>query len=102
MRTTYGIVWLEKDGQLARGKLELLNTSVRLDGIVDEVRVTRELSYDELETVHVGRAPGERLNGRPTLVLSPLHGKPITLACVAHAGVLAELTERLTKTALTT
>jgi hypothetical protein len=100
MRTTYAIVWLERDGRLARGKLELLVSSVRLDGIVGNAPVTRELRYDELETVHVGRGRGERLNGQPTLVLTPHDGEPIRLASIAYAGALAELTERLSKTAL--
>jgi hypothetical protein len=101
MRRTYGVVWLEDDGRLARGKLELLATSVRLDGTVAGTRLTRELSYDELETVHVGRSPGERLNGQTTLVLTPVHGRAITLSCVSSAGSLSELAEQLTQTALT-
>ena len=100
MQTTYGIVWLEDDGRLARGKLELLAESIRLDGTVAGARVTRELPYDGLETLHVGRGRDERLNGHPTLVLRPLHGEPITLASVGYTGALAELTEGLAKTAL--
>jgi hypothetical protein len=100
MRTTYGIVWLEEDGRLARGKLELLGACVRLDGTVDRTPITRELPYSELESVDIRRTPGERLNGHPTLVLTPLEGKPIALSCVAYAGALAELTDRLAKTTL--
>jgi len=100
MRTTYGVVWREGEAGLARGKLELLPTAVRLEGLAGATPVTRELRYDELETVHVGRSPLERLNGLPTLVLTPYHGAAIVLAAVAQAGVIAELTDRLAKVAL--
>ena len=100
MRITYGVVWREGDGPLARGRLELLPRAVRLDGVAGSIPVAREIPYDELEAVRVGRSGPDRLNGHPSLVLEPRHGEPIVVAAVAQAGVVAELTERLAKLTL--
>lgn len=100
MQATYGVVWREGEAPLARGRLELLPWAVRLDGVAGSHLVTRELRYDELEAVRVVRAGGERLNGRPTLMLERRDGQPIVVAAVAQAGVVAELTERLAKLTL--
>lgn len=100
MRMTYGVVWREGDGALARGRLELLPGAVRLDGVAGSTQVLRELPYDELEVVRIGRTGSDRLNGHPSLVLEPRLAEPFVIAAVAQAGVLAELTEQLAKLAL--
>jgi len=97
MRTTYGVVWREGNSPLARGKLELLPLALRLEGLAGSTVVTRDVPYEELEVVRVGRTGVDRLNGRPTLVLERREGEPIVLAAVAQTGIVAELTERLTK-----
>ena len=100
MRTTYGVVWRNGSGPLGRGKLELLPRVVRLDGVSGDERVTLEIPYEELESVRTGRAPADRLNGRPTLVLER-HGRPpVVVSAVAQTGVIAEVTEHLAKLAL--
>jgi hypothetical protein len=100
MRITYGVVWREGEAPLARGRLELLPRAVRLDGLSGSTPVLREVPYDELEAVRVGRSGSDRLNGHPTLVLEPRRGEPIVVAAVAQAGVVPELTERLAKLTL--
>ena len=95
MRRTYGVVWREGDEPLARGKLELLAHALRLDGLSGTDPVSREIAYDGLAGVHVGRSPAERLNGHSTLVLEPASGASISLAAVAQPGVVGELAERL-------
>lgn len=95
MRTSYGVVWREGAQPLARGKLELLARGLKLDGLAGQDRITREIGYDELTGVHVGRSSGERLNGHATLVLEPADGDAISLAAVAQPGVIGELAERL-------
>ena len=97
MRTSYGVVWRSGEHAFARGKLELLPCVVRLDGLAGEEHVALEIPYEELEGVHVGRAPSERLHGLPTLVLEPQGREPIVVSAVAQAGVLAELTEQIAK-----
>ena len=101
MRTSYGVVWRIGENRLARGKLELLPRMVRLDGVTGEEHVALDIPYEELDGVHVGREPSERLNGHATLVLEPRGRQPIVVSAVAQAGVIAELTERIAKLTLT-
>ena len=95
MRTSYGVVWRVGEEPLARGKLELLPRVLRLDGVTGEEHVALEIPYDDLDGLHVGRSPSERLNGHPTLVLDRLNAEPFVIASVALQGVVAELAVRL-------
>ena len=96
MRTSYGVVWREGEHPLARGKLELLSRTVRLDGMIGSEPTTLEIPYDYLSEIRIGRSSEERIDGRPSLVLAPLSGDTLSIASVAQAGVLAEIAERLT------
>ena len=96
MRTSYGVVWREGEHPLARGKLELLPRTIRLDGMTGSEPTTREIAYDYLSEIRIGRSPEERIDGRPSLVLAPRSGDTFSIASVAQAGVLAEIAERLT------
>ena len=96
MDVTYGVVWREGSGPLARGKLELRPRVLHLDGMAAARPVAHAIAYDELEQVRVGRAPAERLDGRPSLVLERRAADRIAIASVAQPGVIGELAERLT------
>jgi hypothetical protein len=93
---SYGVIWRENGGALGRGKLELLARSLRLDGITASRSIVREVPYDELAGVRVGRAKADRLAGRPTVVLQERSGGTIFVASVSEPGVIGELAERLT------
>jgi hypothetical protein len=95
MHTTYGVVWKEGAKPLARGRLELLSRAVRLDGMSGSEPETREIAYDNLSEIRVGRSTEDRIDGRPTLVLESRFGETLTIASVAQAGVIAEIAERL-------
>jgi hypothetical protein len=97
MHTTYGVVWREGDSSLARGKLELLGNSVRLDGVADSRPSACDIPYQSLAAVRVGRSSDDRLDGRPSLVLERRAGPSISIASVAQPGVVAELAERLAR-----
>jgi len=96
MRTSYGVVWREGEHPLARGKLELLPRAMRLDGMTGSEPTTREIAYDYLSEIRIGRSAEERIDGRPSLVLAPRTGETFSIASIAQAGVLAEIAERLT------
>ncbi len=97
MLTSYGVVWREGTGEqpLARGKLELLPRSVRLDGMAGAGPRTREIPYEYIAEIRIGRSAAERIDGRPSLVLQPRAGDILSIASVAQTGVLAEIAERL-------
>ena len=102
MQRSYGVVWREGEKPLARGKLELLPRGVRLDGMSGVESVSREIAYDLLSEIHIGRSAEERVDGRTALVLEPRIGAPISIASVSQAGVIAEIAERLAELQLGT
>jgi hypothetical protein len=56
---------------------------------------TREIAYDVLSEIRIGRSAAERIDGRTSLVLAPRTGDAVSIASVAQAGVVAEIAERL-------
>jgi hypothetical protein len=95
-RRTYGVVWRVGNRPLARGKLELLARCVRLEGMTGSLPAIREIAYDHLSEIRIGRSALERIDGRPSLVLTPLAGDDVvSIASVAQPGIVAEIAERL-------
>jgi hypothetical protein len=97
MRESYGIVWREGDLPPVTGKLELLTTALRLDGLSDSQSVQRDVDYGSLAAVRVGRSAADRLDGRPTIILERRRGEPITISTVARPSLVTEIAERLTR-----
>jgi hypothetical protein len=95
MQSSYGVVWREGTASLASGKLELRTDALRLDGMADGEPVSRDVAYDSLATVRVGRSGSERITGRPSLLLERRSGPPIAITSVSQPGVLVEIAERL-------
>jgi hypothetical protein len=91
MRTSYGVVWREEDEPLAAGKLELRPSGLRLDGLDG----SRDIPYGLLAGVRVGRLAGERIDGRPSVVLERHTGGPIMIATVAKPSLMGEIVEKL-------
>jgi hypothetical protein len=95
MQTTYGVVWKDGSRPLARGRLELLPRVVRLDGMSGSESAWREIAYDNLSEIRIGRSNEDRIDGHTTLILAPRAGDTVSIASVAQAGVIAEIAERL-------
>jgi len=95
MHESYGVVWRENEGPLGRGKLELLAGALRLTGLSGEEATSRDVPYDELSLVRVGRAKSDRIAGRRTLMLTRRGGDTISIASVAGPGVIGELADRI-------
>jgi len=91
MRTSYGVVWREGEEPLVAGKLELRPSGLRLDGLDG----SRDIPYRLLAGVHVGRLAGERIDGRPSVVLERHTGGPIMISTVAKPSLVGEIVERL-------
>jgi hypothetical protein len=88
---SYGVVWQEESGEPAAGKLEIDPSRLRFEG----KDAARTIELGELAAVRVGREPGDRLDGRPTILLDLTKGGTIRVAALTQAGVLFEITERL-------
>jgi hypothetical protein len=91
MQRTYGVVWRDGVSPLATGKLELLPRGLRLEGRDRR----RDIPYEGLSGVHVGRSAAERINGRPSVVLERIGHVPITIATVAQSSLVGEIAEQL-------
>jgi hypothetical protein len=91
MQRSYGVVWREGTSPLESGKLELLPRGLRLDGPGG----SREISYDALDTVRVGRSAADRIDGRPSVVVEWRGGEAVTIAAVAQSSVVGEIAEQL-------
>ncbi len=88
---TYAVTWRGTTTELVHaGKLELGAVALTLDG--GSARKT--LRYDELDAVHVGRGPDERLQGRPALVLQG-EAETLYVSSVNGPGVVVEIAEQL-------
>jgi len=96
MPRSYGIVWREGLQPTATGKLELLPRRLRLDGLSGSRPVTREIGYDAIGSVRIGRAPVDRLDHRPTVVVERRTDSPLLMSTVAQPGLVGEIAERLT------
>jgi hypothetical protein len=53
------------------------------------------VAYQSLCAFRIGRSAGDRIDGRPSVVLERPSSPPITIAGVAQSGVVAEIAERL-------
>jgi hypothetical protein len=91
MERSYGVVWKEGSRGPVPGKLELLPRVLRLDGLDS----TREVPYEAVTAIRVGRSASDRINGGPSVVVERNVGDPITIAAVAQPSVVGEIAERL-------
>jgi hypothetical protein len=89
--TTYPVTWQNGGDGLHSGKAELGANALHLEGHDDRIAVP----YDDLTGISIAHAAGERLAGRPTLVLERKGDTPVRLAGVVQFGIVSELAERL-------
>jgi hypothetical protein len=91
MEQSYGVVWKEGSRAPVPGKLELLPRMLRLDGLEG----SREVPYEAVAAIRVGRSVSDRINGGQSVVVERNLGEPITIATVAQPSVVGEIAERL-------
>jgi hypothetical protein len=91
MQTSYGVVWREGSAPLSSGKLEVQPRAIRLEGL-DRAA---EIPYEALASVRVGRSSGDRIDGRPSVVLERRTGDPISIATVAQPSLLGEIVDQV-------
>lgn len=95
MRASYAITWQESGAKPRSGRLELKPRGLGFEGSNGNGATIEEVDYGELSAVRIARTPGDRLAGRPTLVLERRAGSPIRIAGVAQPGIISELAEHL-------
>jgi hypothetical protein len=94
----YAVLWSEPSRSVEAGKLELEPSGLRFEGSSRPrgARVHR-VYYDDIAGVRIGHQPGERLAGRPALVLELADGGPLRIGSVDGAGTVSELADELTR-----
>ena len=93
MSRTYAVTWEEPGLPRHAGKLELRGSVLSLEGSNGGGSSTVLVPYDEVVEVRIA-LNGERLGGRPTLVLERAQGA-LRVAGVAAPGVVSEIAEEL-------
>ena len=93
--TSYTALWSDGDTAPLAGAIALDGTALSLEGCRAGRQARRNISYDRIASLRVGRANGERLRGRTALVLELVDGTTIRVA-TPEPGVLHELVETLT------
>jgi hypothetical protein len=92
---SYGVVWQQNNRPPVPGKLELDLARLRLEGNDCSELAVYDLAFGELIGVRVGRESGDRLDGRPTLLLKRSNGDTLRIASLTQAGIVCEIAERL-------
>ena len=91
------VVWSESVGPVRAGKLVLETGALRFEGSGGRsgAPFVHRVYYEDIESVCVGRENGDRLAGRPALVLDLAVGGRLRIGSVNGVGVLTELASRL-------
>jgi hypothetical protein len=90
--SSYAVLWSEPAGELETGKLELERESIRFEG-----SHVHHVYYHDIEGVRIGHHAGERLRGRPAVVVDLHHGGPLRIGGIDGLGTVAELADELTR-----
>jgi hypothetical protein len=95
MRRTYAVTWKEPGLPRHAGKLELRDHELSLEGRNNgSGPITILVAYDELMGLRLAPS-GQRLDGRPTLVLDRLARGALRVASIAAPGSLSEIADEL-------
>ena len=95
MRVTYAVTWEEPEGIRRSGRLELGTDALHLVGSNGDGAASKALPYSDVSRFRLARSSGERLQGRPTLLLELRGGEMLKIAGVSQPGIVAELSDRL-------
>lgn len=89
----YPVVWRAGDGPLASGRLEIGSDALVLHGSSQPEGF--RIGFDELSSVEIGRAPGERINGDRSVILERDSCERVLIAALGGVGLLGEINELL-------
>jgi hypothetical protein len=88
---TYGVVWTSGGSPASAGSLEFGSEALRLTGR----ERSEDVPYADLKSVRVGRTNGDRLDGRPTVLLERNDGEQVRIATVGQSTLVREIADRL-------
>jgi hypothetical protein len=91
----YAVVWRTGDGPTSSGRLEVGEDELVLQGAGAPEGL--RIPLDELSSVEIGRAAGERVNGDKSLVLERPSCERVLVAALGGVGLLGEITDLLAR-----
>ena len=95
MSATYAVSGRSRADTSARAVSELGGDALILEGRNGSSEVRRAFPYRNMSGLRVARGSGERLQGRPTLIVELDTGNALRIAGVAQPGLVSELADRL-------
>jgi nucleotide-binding universal stress UspA family protein len=94
-KRTYVAFWSDNEERALAGTLSLGEEALRFEGSAPGRLARRRIAYGLVQAMHLGRTNGERIGGRPALVLQLGDGRPNVRIATPEPGALYELTETL-------
>jgi hypothetical protein len=91
--TVYAAVWQEGGPPMA-GRVLVDGSAIDFDGAGRGRHASRHIPYTTIASSRLGRAPTDRVGGRPALVLELADGEVIRIA-TPEVGALYELAEAI-------
>jgi hypothetical protein len=93
---SYAVLWRQPGGEVCSGELELGEQALRLEGTCrDGTICTRDIVYQTIAGVRVGRAARERIDSRAALVVELPRGQILLLTSPVGLGMIHEMADRL-------
>ena len=89
------VIWAVDGGSPFGGRLDVHADRLRLDGGSRGARETRDLPFAEIVSARIGRGGGDRIKGRPAMVLGLEAGGTISVVEFDRPGALTELLGQL-------
>ncbi len=95
MQRSYAVTWQENGDAAHSGKLEMNDSGLSLEGGAGNNGAGRlVVPYGKLLGMSVARS-GERITGRPTLLLYRRGSNPVRIASVVASSIISEVAEQL-------
>lgn len=88
-------VWVDGDDRTLAGRVSLTDTELLLEGSAPGRETLRRVPYRSIRALHLGRVNGERVAGRPALVVDLGAGAGRLRIAALAPGALSELTDEL-------
>ena len=89
------VIWTADSGAPLAGRLDVYADRLHLDGGSRDRREQRDVRFDEIASMRMGRDNGDRIHGRTALVLALDGGGTVAVASFDRPGTIAELQHRI-------
>jgi hypothetical protein len=93
---SYAVLWRTGENEICSGALVIEDRTLRLEGTDRQGRFCSvEIAADAVQSVRIGRAAADRIDGRTALVLRLLPNRTLLVASAVGLGMIHEMADRL-------